>query len=146
MRIGYKILEKYPNLEECKLKKSREIFIEQYIYYVLEMRKATFKGHYRTNNKYAKKIYKLKTQYENEEYFGEALSAMIDNDNLEIAMNAASDSLRKNVNIDKAIKKLEEISSKKDIENKANFNVNFSAYRAEIVLDIWREKGIEGLK
>ena len=120
------------------MKKSKEQFMEQYIYYVLEMRKATFKGDYRTNNKYAKKINKLKAQYENEDYFANALSAMIDNDNLEIAMNAASDSLRNNVNIDKAIKRLEEISKK---ENSAEWGV----FRAEIVLRIWREKGAEGL-
>ena len=63
---------------------------------------------------------------------------LIDNDNLEIAMNAASNSLRKNINIDKAIKRLEEISKK---ENSAEWGV----FRAEIVLRIWREKGAEGL-
>ena len=129
------------------MKKSKESFIEQYIYYVLEMRKATSKGDYRTNNKYARKIKKLKTQYENEDYFNEVLNELMDDNDLEIAFSAASDSLRKNVNIDKAIRKLEEISSKKDIENKSNFNVNYySAFRAEIVLNIWKEKGAEGLK
>ena len=121
--------------------------MEQYIYYVLEMRKATSKGDYRTNNKYARKIKKLKTQYENEDYFNEVLNELMDDNDLEIAFSAASDSLRKNVNIDKAIRKLEEISSKKDIDNKSDFNVNYySAFRAEIVLNIWREKGAEGLK
>ena len=129
------------------MKKSKEQFMEQYIYYVLEMRKATSKGDYRTNNKYARKIKKLKTQYENEDYFNEVLNELMDDNDLEIAFSAASDSLRKNVNIDKAIRKLEEISSKKDIDNKSDFNVNYySAFRAEIVLNIWREKGAEGLK
>ena len=129
------------------MKKSKEQFMEQYIYYVLEMRKATSKGDYRTNNKYARKIKKLKTQYENEDYFNEVLNELMDDNDLEIAFSAASDSLRKNVNIDKAIRKLEEISSKKDIDNKSDFNVNYySAFRAEIVLNIWKEKGAEGLK
>ncbi len=129
------------------MKKSKEQFMEQYIYYVLEMRKATSKGDYRTNNKYARKSIKLNERYENEDYFNEVLNELMDDNDLEIAFSAASDSLRKNVNIDKAIRKLEEISSKKDIDNKSDFNVNYySAFRAEIVLNIWKEKGAEGLK
>ena len=120
------------------MKKSKEQFMEQYIYYVLEMQKATFKGDYRTNNKYARKSTKLNKEYENEDYFSEVLSELIDNENLEIALTAAADSLRRNINIDKAVKILEETSIRE--EN------NILGLTSGIVLKKWKEKGAEGLK
>ena len=120
------------------MKKSKEQFMEQYIYYVLEMRKATSKGDYRTNNKYARKSIKLNERYENEDYFNEVLNELMDDNDLEIAFSAASDSLRKNVNIDKAVRILEEISNKKD--------AGIIGFSSGIALKKWREKGAEGLK
>ena len=56
--------QKQKCLEVCKLKLSREQFIEQFVYYVTEMQKAMEKDDYRANNRYVtilmKKIKKLK--------------------------------------------------------------------------------------
>ena len=120
------------------MKKSKECFIKKYIYYAVKIQKAALKNDTITNNMYARKLNKLVIQYENEDYFSEALSELMDNDNLEIESDAASDSLRKNVNIDKAVRILEEISNKKD--------AGIIGFSSGIALKKWREKGAEGLK
>lgn len=117
---------------------SKEQFIEQYIYYKKKMDKATKKDDYKTNNKYALKVNDIIKVYENESYFAEALNELMDNENYTVASNAASDSLRHNCNIEKAIMTLEKISNKED--------AGITGFSAGMALKIWREKGADGIK
>ncbi len=117
------------------MKSNKNYFIEQYINYIINMQNAMLKNNYRTNNRYALKLNKLNDKYQNENYYIEALKELIDNNNIEVSFNASSDSLRHNCNIDKALKKIEEISNKQDI--------GIIRFEAEIALKIWKEKGIE---
>ena len=120
------------------MKLSKEQFIERYIYYKKKMDKATKKDDYKTNNKYALKVNDIIKVYENESYFAEALNELMDNENYTIASNAASDSLRHNCNIEKAIITLEKISNKED--------AGIIGFSAGIALKTWKEKGAEGIK
>lgn len=52
--------QKQKCLEVCKLRLSREQFIEQFIYYVTEMQKAMEKDDYRANNRYVTILMKKK--------------------------------------------------------------------------------------
>ena len=61
------------------------------------MQKAMSKGDYRTNNRYVRKLNKLVKKYENEDYFIEALSKLMDNKNLEVASIAVTDSLKEEI-------------------------------------------------
>lgn len=120
------------------MKQSKEMFIEQYIDYSIKLEKSLFEKSSKMNRKYARKINKLIETNENEDYYIEALSELIDNDNLRISSGAAIDSLKHNCNIDKAVRRLEEISSRED-----TYVVGFAA---GIILQRWREKGADGIQ
>ena len=120
------------------MKLSKEQFIEQYIYYKKKMDKANKEDDFKTNNKYALKVNDIIKVYENESYFAEALNELMDNENYTIASNAASDSLRHNCNIEKAVITLEKISNKED--------AGIIGFSAGIALKTWKEKGADGIK
>ena len=120
------------------MKLSNENFIEQYIYCITEMQRAMLKDDYRTNNRYVLKLNKLIKKYENEDYYIEALSELIDNENLEVSSTASVESLRYNCNIDKAVRTLEKISSRKD--------TGIVGFAVGITLKRWKENGAEGIK
>ena len=119
------------------MKLSKEQFIEQYIYYKKKMDKANKEDDFKTNNKYALKVNDIIKVYENESYFAEALNELMDNENYTIASNAASDSLRHNCNIEKAVITLEKISNKED--------AGIIGFSAGIALKTWKEKGAKGI-
>ena len=118
------------------MKLSKFIFVEEYIKYTIEALKAMEKGDSRTNNRYVKKLYALEKKYENEDYFIETLKELMDNDNLRVASGAASESLRRNSNIEKAVSTLKKVSEKAS---------GITAFTAEMVLKVWNERGSEGL-
>ena len=120
------------------MKLSKEQFIEQYIYYKKKMDKANKEDDFKTNNKYALKVNDIIKVYENESYFAEAMNELMDNENYTIASNAASDSLRHNCNIEKAVITLEKISNKED--------AGIIGFSAGIALKTWKEKGADGIK
>ncbi len=60
----------------------------------------------------------------------------MDNDNLRVASGAASESLRRNSNIEKAVSTLKKVSEKAS---------GITAFTAEMVLKVWNERGSEGL-
>ena len=120
------------------MKLEKTDFIEKYIQYCIEMEKAMKKNDYRTNNKYAKRLTKLNQECKNEEYYISALNDLIDNANLKVSAVASADSLRQNANIDKAIKKLEYISSRKDF--------GIISFGAQMTLEIWTKYGAKGLE
>ena len=120
------------------MKLEKTDFIEKYVQYCIEMEKAMKKYDYRTNNRYAKKFYNLKQKYKSENYYIEVLDELMENENLNVSSNAAVDSLRNNANIDKAVKILREISDKE--------KPGLNKLGAEIALEIWLNKGAEGLK
>lgn len=113
-----------------------DIFIEQYIQYILKMDEAMKENDYKTNNKYAIKLNKLNNKYQNESYYVHTLDILMNNKNLKVASNAAIDSLRYNCNINKAIKVLKDISNK---------DLGITGFTAGIALKIWQEKGAKGI-
>ena len=108
-------------------------FIEKYIEYVLEMDKNIEKGNSRGNNRYVKKANKLNNQCKNEDYYINALNRLMDNENLSVASNAASDSIRNKTNMEKAIQTLERVSKTEGI--------GLTAFSAKLALKRWREEG-----
>lgn len=120
------------------MKLSKEQFIEQYIYYFTEMQKASLKDDNMSNNRYAKKLYRLKKENENEKYFIDALKELMNNESIEISSIAAVDCLRYSCNIENALKVLKEISNRQDS--------GIVGIKTGMVLKIWKEKGAEGIK
>lgn len=87
------------------------MFYSKIIYGILE-------NEYITKDECVQKLNELNEKYEKQEYYGELLNKIMENDNLDIASRAAKDSLEHNINIEKATKILEEKSiNKKDNES-----------------------------
>lgn len=115
------------------MKLDKKTFMDKYIYYTLKMEEAMSRNNYRINNFYVLKANKLIEKCENEKYYEEALNELMDNENLKISADAAADSLRRNCNIDKAVKKLKEISIREDAK--------LVAFSAGIALETWLKNG-----
>jgi len=65
---------------------------------------------YITKDECIEKLNKLNEKYENQEYYGKLLNKIMEKDNLDIALRAAKDSLKHNLNIEKATKILNKSS------------------------------------
>ena len=113
------------------MKLLKSIFVEKYIKYCKESLKAMEKGDSRTNNRYAKRLNRLEKQYENEEYYLEALNEIMDNEDLGVASFAASEFLKRNSNTEKAERVLKKVMQETS---------GVTAFGAEMALKIWHER------
>ena len=95
----------------------KEDFMDNYMFYS-KIIYGTLEDEYITKDECVQKLNELNEKYEKQEYYGELLNKIMENDNLDIASRAAKDSLEHNINIEKATKILEEKSiNKKDNES-----------------------------
>lgn len=92
------------------MKKSKEIFVEQFIHYAIKIKTSN-------NYKYVRKLSKLNEKYKNEDYYAEVLNEFMDSDDYETASIAANNAMKCDINREKAIKILEENLCKSDEDN-----------------------------
>ena len=90
---------------------NEEDFVNSYIFYS-KILYDTQEDEYITKDECVRKLDKLNEKYKSQEYYGKLLNKIMDNDNLEIALRAAKDSLKYNLNIEKATKILNKSSEK----------------------------------
>lgn len=96
---------------------NKEDFMDSYMFYS-KIIYGILENEYITKDECVQKLNELNEKYEKQEYYGELLNKIMENDNLDIASRAAKDSLEHNINIEKATKILEEKSiNKKDNES-----------------------------
>lgn len=86
---------------------NKEDFMDSYMFYS-KIIYGTLENEYITKDECVQKLNELNEKYEKQEYYGELLNKIMENDNLDIALRAAKDSLKHNINIEKATKILEE--------------------------------------
>ena len=94
----------------------KEEFIERYVFYITKIQDAILENNYINSNEYEQKLKKLNEEYEKEEYYMGALNELMENKNFEISIEATKDCLKHNIDIDKAIKTLKDISKREDEE------------------------------
>ncbi len=90
---------------------NEEDFVNSYIFYS-KILYDTQEDEYITKDECVRKLDKLNEKYKSQEYYEKLLNKIMDNDNLEIALRAAKDSLKYNLNIEKATKILNKSSEK----------------------------------
>ena len=88
---------------------NEEDFINSYIFYSKILYNIQ-EDEYITKDECVEKLNKLNEKYENQEYYGKLLNKIMEKDNLDIALRAAKDSLKHNLNIEKATKILNKSS------------------------------------
>lgn len=82
---------------------NKEDFMDSYMFYS-KIIYGTLENEYITKDECVQKLNELNEKYEKQEYYGELLNKIMENDNLDIAARAAKDSLKHNINIEKATK------------------------------------------
>lgn len=109
---------------------STESIIEQYIEAGIIMTEALPNGDYKKNNREAKKIKKIKTDYleNNLDLAKHVFSEVMKSENDKARSIAAADALRLNILIEQAIDVLEDVAKRSDI----------IGFGAETSLKIWR--------
>lgn len=118
------ILEKYYD--------EKEAFIDRYIFYIAKSQYAMLEKDYINSDKYKQELKRIKKEYENEEYYKEALNELMKIDDFGTSLEAAKDCLKCNINMDKAIKTLENLSKREDLET--------IAFEARNLIKDWKEK------
>lgn len=88
---------------------SKEDFMDSYMFYS-KIIYGILENEYITKDECVQKLNELNEKYEKQEYYGELLNKIMEKDNLDIASRAAKDSLKHNINIEKATKILEKNS------------------------------------
>lgn len=93
----------------------KEDFIERYAFYITKIHDAVLENNYINSNIYEQKLKTLNEEYEKEEYYMDALNELMENENFIISIEATKDCFKHNINIDKARKKVEELSKIEDV-------------------------------
>jgi uncharacterized protein YlxP (DUF503 family) len=104
-------------------------FISEYVKYIESANDAMSKNDYRKNNRIVDKFIKFIKQNSSKEFFKTALEGLMNFKNFNVHISAATNSLKYNVNIDKAKKILKDSSKRKDI--------GISALNAEMALKVY---------
>lgn len=110
----------------------KESFIERYIFYIAKSQYTMLEKDYINSDKYIQELKRIKKEYENEEYYKEALNELMKIDDFGISLEAAKDCIKHNINIDKTIKTLEDLSKREDLET--------IAFEARNLIKDWKEK------
>ena len=114
--------------------KSINVFLEEYISAAITHGKATLEGDHKTANKQYSKLTKLYRTLENDESFAEAcLEKLFDHTNASIRIWTAAHALGLNINVDQAIRVLQEASKDRSL--------GILRLDAEMTLKEWQQKG-----
>ena len=117
-----------------KKKKTANEIIKLYVEYATIEGKSKLEGDYKIGNKMVTKLNKIYEQLKSDPNLAlDVLNAVLDSDSVRARGLAACDALRLNINIERAIVVLQQISKMKDI--------GILSYSAEMALQIWTEKG-----